>query len=269
MSDRGSVLVFTLWVLVILAIFSIVLSRHAYTQARLARYELDSIKAVYLARAGVVKMLAELIRDKNRYDVLCEDWNRSGTNPKEFVLGGYKIFYGARDETARLNLNSPFLKKEHLVRLGLEERVAEEILFYKEKKENKRFEFMEELFLVEGVNLEAYSSIKDFVTIYRGTDFRVNINTAPKEVLFALIGDESIVQDVLEYRKGRDGLEGTEDDGFKEITELSRIDRLEPASFRVDSEVFRIWAHPEGLVDKGIEAVIDRNTGHIYHWKEY
>ena len=275
--EKGSVLIFTLWVLIILAILSIILSYYVSSDVRLAKYESDKIKATYLARAGVMKMLAELIKDQNSYDSLFEDWNTTKDNPKKFKLGNRIIFYGASDEMGRLNLNGVGLAKEHLVSLGVEdETVSEDIVRYKnEKKDNKKFEFIEELFLVDGMTREMYLQIKDFVTIHRGDDSKVNINTASEEVLMAVLGNESLVLDILDYRKGPDGKAGTEDDGFRDITEISTIDGLNPALFTINSNFFRIWAETslsEFSEDKEtvrrVEAVVDKSRK-IYYWKEY
>ena len=274
MEKRGSILIFTLWVLIILAILSVILSRRASTDIRLAKYESDTIKATYLSRAGIMKMLVELAKDQNGYDSLNEDWNRGKDNPRELKIGGGTIYYGASDEMSRLNLNSVGLTKEHLISLGIDnETVSEDIVEYKNKKDNRKFEFMEELFLVEGMTREIFLRIKDFVTIYRGDDSKVNINTAGKEVLMAVLGDESLVSDILDYRKGPDGETGTEDDGFKDPTEISTIDGLNPALFTINSNFFRIWVEISFSKDKEIiksaEAVMNRSTGKNYYWKEF
>lgn len=273
MKKRGSVLIFTLWVLVILVILSVALSRRASTDIKLAKYESDNIKAAYLARAGIMKMLLELTRDTNPYDSMNENWNRAKADPKTLQLKDDVILYGASDEMARLNLNSGSLNPAYLVRLGIDGFLAEKLRAYKDKKGDKGFEFMEELFLVEEMTREIYTEIKDSVTIYRGNDPKVNINTAGENVLKAVVGDDALVQDILDYRKGLDGEESTDDDGFKDMAELSAIEKLDPGLFTVGSSVFRIWAqvHLRGgeEITKEIEAVIDRKTGKIYYWREY
>ncbi len=273
MKKKGSILVFTLWVLAILAILSIIVSRRASTDVRLARYEADSIKASYLAKAGVMKMLAELAKDTNTYDSLNEDWNRTRKNPKELILMGNRVLYGASDESSRFNLNSSALKKEELVSFGIDGSIAQKILDYKNNKGSKGFEFIEELFLVDGMTKGIFSILKDFFTIYRGTDPVVNINTADHEVLNAITGSGKLVEEILDYREGPDGEEGTEDDGiFRGSSDITMIQGLDPSLFTVSSNVFRIWAEAflknDKDVKKNIEAVVDRRSGKIYHWKE-
>lgn len=62
-------------------------------------------------------------------------------------------------------------------------------------------------------------------------DGKVNINTASREVLMTLTGDDGelldewIVDDILKYRLGDDGLPNTEDDGFDSVADaLSKTD---------------------------------------------
>ncbi len=275
MKDKGSILIFTLWVLIILAILSIVLSRRASSDISLSRRESRSIKATYFAKAGIFKMLAELTKDANTYNALNGDWNRNEENPKELMLGGDTVLYGASDEGARLNLNAIDLKIEQLVALGIDENIAEAVVKYKDqKKDNNGFEFIEELFLVEGMTRETFSAIKESASVYRNKNSKININTAKEEVLAAVIGDEGLVQDVLDYRRGLDGEDATDDDGiFRDASEITvNIQGLDPALFIVKSDIFRIWSKSISSdneeIFKRAEAVIDRQSGKIYHWKE-
>ena len=279
--EKGSILIFTLWVLVILSILSIILSHRASTDITLGRYEANKIKGSYLVRAGVFKMLSELIQeqDTNTWDSLNEDWNRGMENPKILTIRNDEVLYGASDESARFNLNGSNLEKEHLIRLGIENDIAGNIFDYIAKKDEKKFEFMEELFLIEGMTKEVYSEIKDLVTIYRGDEYRVNINTASEQVLKVVTGKDSLVQDILDYRMGDDGEEGTEDDRIFETNKdiqnkaITEMIGLNPELFDPGSNIFRIWARYFISEDKEkyitVEAVVDRPKGKIYHWKEF
>lgn len=276
--EKGSILIFTLWILIILSIFSVIISKRASTDIRLAKYESENIKALYLAKAGVMKMIAELAKDTNAYDSLNEDWHK----PKEFQFGGGIVSYSASDEEAMLNLNSQALQKEYLVRLGMDETISQRIMDYKTSKGDKGFEFMEELFLIEGMAPEIYSKIKVYVTIYRGNDVKVNINTVSEEMLDIVLGnDAQIIDKILVYRKGPDAKEGTEDDGIFTEDNFSLIfagfgvtpdDIVNYQSlFSVKSNFFRIYSEASFSEDKKIikkiTSVTDR-AGKIYYWKE-
>jgi type II secretory pathway component PulK len=267
--QKGSILIFTLWVLTILAILSVILFSSASTDVRLAKHESNNIKAAYLAKAGIMKMFAELKIATDTNATLKEE-------PRELTIRGDIVRYGAYDEMARLNLNSVALEKDYLVRLGVEEGVAANIADYKIKKGAKGFEFIEELLLVEAMSNQVYLQIKDFVTVYRGIDPKVNINTVGEEVLKAIVGDDgySVVEEILNYREGPDGEEGTEDDGIFNNDTMNAALSSNPGLltlFTVRSNVFRIWAQSflsgNEEVDKTIEAVIDK-SGKIYYWKE-
>ena len=54
------------------------------------------------------------------------------------------------------------------------------------------------LVLVEGLTKDIFDKFKDYITVY-GTG-KVNINTAPKEVLLALGLDEGLVGNIINYR---------------------------------------------------------------------
>ena len=278
--QKGSILIFTLWVLIILSILSIVLSFRASSDIKLAKYEADNIKGSYLAKAGVMKMISELMKDANDYDSLNESWNTT----REFHLGKDTVFYRASDEMAKLNLNGAGLTKDNLIWLGVDDALpglSEKIIAYRGTKGDKGFEFMEELFLVEGMTRDIYSEIKDMVTIYRGNEFKININTANEEALKAVIEDDSLLSDIMEFRIGPDE-EDMGDDGiftsgnFSVVFEDFGVDsdtivNYQESKFVFKSNFFRIWAQyfltEDETTFKVIEAVVDR-SGKIYYWKE-
>ncbi|MDP2981104.1 MAG: type II secretion system protein GspK [Candidatus Omnitrophota bacterium] len=275
--QKGSILILVLWVLIILSLLSIAISYRASGDIKLAKYESESIKASYLAKAGVAKMIAELNRDNNNYNSLNEDWNKE----KDFSFGGGRVTYKATDEEARFNLNSQNLSKEHLVRLGLDDDISQRILDYKIKKGEKGFEFIEELFLIDGMTRDVYSALEPYVAIYRGNGLQVNINTAGEKVLRALVDNEPVTNKIIEFRNGNDGRAGTEDDGIFTEANFSVVfgnfgitpeDILNYKSmFNVKSGFFRIlvdvsFSEGERMI-KHVISVTDRG-GKIYYWKE-
>lgn len=275
--QKGGILILVLWVLIILSLLSIAVSYRASGDIKLAKYESENIKALYLARACIAKMLVELNKDRNNYDSLNEDWNRE----REFRLGGGKAAYRAYDEAARFNINSSNLNKKQLIRLGLNDDLCLRFLDYKITKGEKGFEFMEELFLVDGMTRDIYTRIKDYITIYRGADPRININTADEDALRLALGDDLIVSKIIEFRKGDDATTGTGDDGvfaednFRVIFENfgaapEAIINYRPL-FSVRSDFFRIsldvsFSEGENRT-RHFASVLDR-SGKIYYWRE-
>jgi|GEM_PF-1047296 len=275
---RGSILIFVLWVLITLSLLSIAVSHYSSGDIRLAKYESENIRALYLVKAGIAKMVIEFNKDDNNYDSLNEDWNKE----QEFKLGGGEVTYTACDEGSRFNLNSLNLKKEHLVMLGLDNTLGQAVLDYKAKKGEKGFEFAEELFLIDGMTRDIYMKIKDSITIYRGNDPKVNINTASEDILRVVLGqDPLIINKIITYREGNDGMAGTEDDGVFTEDNFSGIFEsfgITPdgilnyqASLSVRSDFFRVTASASFSENKDIvkhiTAVIDR-SGKIYCWRE-
>lgn len=66
---------------------------------------------------------------------------------------------------------------------------------------------------------EPYRGIAHLLTTYG--DGKVNVNTASREVLLTLPEvDEWVVEDILKYRLGDDGIPNTEDDGFNSVADV-------------------------------------------------
>ncbi|MDD5194414.1 MAG: type II secretion system protein GspK [Candidatus Omnitrophica bacterium] len=72
------------------------------------------------------------------------------------------------------------------------------------------FEALEELLLVKGVTREVFEKLNNYITIYG--DGKININTAPEEVLNAVGFSSDMVSKIIALRQGDDGIPGTADD---------------------------------------------------------
>jgi type II secretory pathway component PulK len=84
---------------------------------------------------------------------------------------------------------------------------------------NSDIEVLDELPLIKGFDDKVLEKVKDYVTIYG--DGRININTASEVVLLALGLDENVVNKIILYRLGDDGIEATADDNiFATNTEI-------------------------------------------------
>lgn len=127
MDKKASVLMITLWILAILVIFALGLGQRASIALRLVRYQRDRLKATYLAKAGINKVISILGEDAKdpetaNYDTInaC-GVNLKGKEPKDIFAQewkdkneGFKIgyesasgdfIYGLRDEESRININ--------------------------------------------------------------------------------------------------------------------------------------------------------------------
>lgn len=226
---------------------------------------------------------------------------------------GYEIgarptrVYGARDEERKININMSKLTagnkteytkildrllpdpegEEALTRsdvvnaiidwqdvegmAGVAENSYYEGLEHPYKCKNSDFDFIEELLLVKGVTPAFFEKVKDSITVY--SEGKVNANTAPAEVLTAIIGYPDLVEEVIKYRKGTDGEEGTKDDkfwtsadGFASFLQnkgpgLKNVNAIKQY-FTTKSDNFRITAHGTvGKVTSSVTCVVKRETG--------
>lgn len=227
-----------------------------------------------------------------------------------------RVLYGLQDEESKINLNTAGVGV--LTRLlgaaaGLPRDEAEEMAYcivdwrdkdsffqhpqygaedsdYRRLKnpyESKDgdFEVAEELLLVYKMDQETFDKIKHCVTVYG--EGKVNINTAPREVLSALGLDAHTVENILLFRAGGDGIAGTgDDDIFLQpstiVARLSQSFDLSPSDvaalsnlvaegqFVTKSENFMIRSVAQLNHRKEqmtIVAVADR-TGRIKYWRE-
>ena len=166
----------------------------------------------------------------------------------------YTILYGVMDESSRIDINyapadvmSTLLERIGKVPLNRAEAIAAAIVDWRDENgivslggaeneyyqglvtpytcRNGKFQVMQELLLVRGMDQEIFSRIKEAITVY-GT-VKVNINTAGFDVFYALGLGKNLCKRILEYRRGRDGIAGTKDDNvFKTAGDLRNIGSL-------------------------------------------
>jgi general secretion pathway protein K len=140
---------------------------------------------------------------------------------------------------------------------------------------NGKLATLAELSLVKGFTPEVIAKIKPFVTVYAEeggsliSKSRINVNTAPKEVLIALDKriDEGLAARVLEERRLKP---------FRSVAELSRI-----SGFDTIATGLVAYASTKGVVYRissiakvketyrTVEAVIRWQDGVILSWQEY
>lgn len=315
---RGSVLIMALWILAILVLLSLGFGYAMSLELKLVGYQRDQLLALSLAKAGyrravaAVPALASAIPPLT--DAYPDPWFSSPEAFQEVALGQGRytvsvrireggdtdqIVYGAMDEDRKINLNTA--SKLVLVQLPeMTEEAADSLLdwvdlnpfprllgaedFYYRgleppyRAKNYPVEVMEELLLVKGFTDKILHAIKPFVTIY--TDGKVNVNTAPREVLMALGMSSKLADKIVRFRQGLDGLSMTKDDQrFENLAgappALNAVESLTPQEaaqltnvitlnlLKVTSQVFLI--HAEGTVRDGkivrsVEAVVKRGV---------
>ena len=254
--DAGSVLVVTLLVSMLLASLTITFSEETGVELSLSGFFRDSSTASQAARSGVQAVLAAMSEDKDReVDTLRDDWAMVGTaslplEPMQEVSVTVKV----TDESGKLNLNRLLNDKgevdedrarqlRRLFRiLGLPEEKAEPLLdwldgdgiermngaesgYYRGLEPayacpNGEFQTLEQLHLVKGLGQQDLDEIqfgrnlRAFFTLH--SDGKININTAPPEVLQSLSDrmDASAAEAIVEYRKTQE---------FRQVNDLSKV----------------------------------------------
>jgi type II secretory pathway component PulK len=298
-ASDGAVVILVLWILAILALLGLGLGYAATLDQRLVGYQRDRLTALYLAKAGYFRALAELKRDATpQVDSFLDPWADNPEAFREAALGegsvtvSYplrgeggvdEVVYGVVDEERRVNLNTA--PKAVLVRVpGMTGEIADAIVDWRAERalgesRDRAFEVLEELLLVEGMTDEVLQAVRPWVTIYG--DGKVNLNTAPREVLKALGLGADLVDKLLRFRSGLDGVRGTGDDQmFASLTsagsQLTAFDSLTPQEtaeltnliaqnrLKVTSSFFRIHASGRaraGKILRSVEGVVRRGTG--------
>ena len=65
MTNKGSILITTLWIMAILALLAMGIGFRASLEVRLSKYNMDKLQARYLAKAGIEKAKEYLSQDIN------------------------------------------------------------------------------------------------------------------------------------------------------------------------------------------------------------
>ena len=288
-SNDGSILMVVLWILAFLVLLGLGLGYSTSIDQRLVSYQRDRLMALYLAKAGYFRALAELEQDPTpKIDSYLDTW---GHNPEAFqevklgegnftvsypVIeenGSEGVIYGVMDEDRKIDINTA--SQAVLLRLpGMTDEIVDAVLDWRAEHKklgenlgevkDKPFQVLEDIWLLEGMTPEVYQTLRPFITVY--TDGKVNLNSAPREVLRALNLGEELVDKVLRFRRGSDGILGTDDDqsfaglggaeqqlnAFESLTpqEASQLTSLITQNrLKVSSSVFRI--HSSGRVRNG------------------
>ncbi len=199
---------------------------------------------------------------------------------KEYTLelGVGRVHYNLMDEESRIDLNTA--SESVLARLpGFTPDLARNIV----NSPLRPFAVLEELLLVEGFDAALLGKCRDWVTVF--SNGRVNINTAPVEVLQAVGVDAALAGLIADFRLGPDRVAGTDDDGyFADIGEIdvklksfswlsdeqkTRLaDLLTGATMAVASENFTLQAQTVVLGKPAMKYAVTFNKDRVRRWQE-
>lgn len=307
--DRGVALLVTLMILVLIVTLVWEVFRLGARTAQTGAYSRDSIRAGLVAEAGINATRIALREDaeNNEYDTLDEIWSRP---VPPIDLGEGTIGIVVEDEERKFNVNrlvlpngnAPDDQKLAVFRrlldiLEIDSSLADAVVdwldnddtprvgsaesaFYLSrpfpyKAKNDFLDTVDELRFVRGVSPEVFGKLRPFVTVY--SSGKVNLNTAPKQVLMALSAGrdaadageitEAVADEIIEYRK---------DTPFRKIEDIRNVspflsDLYQKTRFRdlleVRGTAFHVRSAGEvaGTV-RTIDAVGIR-TGKTIHWR--
>ncbi len=306
--QAGFVLVSVLWILAILTVIALGFARRAMIERRMAWYALDREQAQHMARAAAERGLFE-IRHTN--DLLQYDQQRNyigldqrWAQEKDLFAEGYFIdvkpeeFEGdvctvrIEDNERRIPLN--FASRELLAGLKpLGFSTIDKILDRRQVStrgyQPALFLSVDELRDIQRFTDDQWFGTKDqpglkevLCTDGDHSFGHVNINTAPVAVLRSLPNaDARVVDQIMKYRNGLDGLPYTADDqSFYNMTEVGlktgvSAEKLSPITTycKTTSRFFTITGHASrrrGKVNAycTISVNLQGNRAQILSWRE-
>jgi general secretion pathway protein K len=242
-NEKGIALLVTLLILVLIVALVHEVFRIGAQSAQTGAYGRDSIRCILLAEAGTGAARIALREDArdNQYDTLDEFWSRAAL---PITLGDGEVRVTIEDEERKIDLNRLIMPNGNapderrlavfqrlLDVLGIDRAVADAVVDWLDNDENPRvggaessyylglpypyrakndlFDTVGELRLVRGVTPEVFGKLLPFVTV--SSSGKVNLNTAPKEVLMSLSAgtdmaeygaiDAKTADDIIAYRK--------------------------------------------------------------------
>lgn len=262
--ENGSIFIIVLWALLLLGSLALAVGAYVQPLLRVTSRFQQNTERFFIAKAGAIKTAVEMQKyATNSWQSLNEPWANDTNLSRETSLGaGYftrqgKVIDsdsergGLIDAERKININTALSEvlQNCLVLVGglssskaadiaaaiIDWRDADdtetpggaesryyEFLTPPYRCKNGNFETMEELCLVKGVTPELFSIMADYFTVYgRG---KVNINTACEEILKSVGMGADLTGKIIEFRKGKDGKLGTDDDGiFKSATQIADL----------------------------------------------
>jgi len=128
-TEKGVILIASLWMVAILTVFAVSIGRQSAISLKLASYDVDKLKAYFVARAGIVRALAEKrIEYKKNLSIGVDALSQPWANNKKlfyrysfgegFYTVGYEyplpkqmydtpvMLYGLMDEESKININT-------------------------------------------------------------------------------------------------------------------------------------------------------------------
>ena len=211
--ETGSILVLSLWSASIFSILLLSLAFQTSIQLELTKAEWNEFEGRWELISGLNTASLVIASDEDPYNDSPQDGWSGELKVSTPWNDRFSIY--VEDEESKLNLN---LAGEKLLTALFEKLGAQRGIFFKEDvkdivknllkwrgdKKNQRFDFLDEVLLIEGVEKDDFEAFKPYVTVVGdATAFpAVNVNTVLPPVLEAIIqslpGDSLRKKELLE-----------------------------------------------------------------------
>ncbi|MEW6714611.1 MAG: hypothetical protein AB1306_05930 [Nitrospirota bacterium] len=233
-SQRGIALIMVLWVLTILMVLVLSFTYMTRTETDAAISFRDGVAGKFLAEAGIQRAVIEIFyRNDTPQTEESKVWRKDGT-PYRVDTDNGGCLVSITDESGKVDINraSEVILRGLFRGLGLEDEDADiavdSILDWKDaddlhrlhgaesdyymslpnpyKAKNAGFETLEELIMIRGITPEILygevgkRGVIDLLTLYSNTG-KINLNTAPREVLLAIPGITSETADAIMLKR--------------------------------------------------------------------
>jgi general secretion pathway protein K len=297
--QSGIALLIVLLTITLLTIVVIEFTDFTQVETHLAFSARNALQATYLARSGVNVAEALVIVDQQitpGNDSLQDVWAKPFP---PLPIGDGTVAFRVRDEARFLNLNDMFSKDGYKLDdkvevftrlftvLGIDQRILMAIVDWIDSNQdpevtppgaeqpyylgltppqnvrNGPLLTLRELLLVRGVTPTVLARLESFVTVLPPYGLRVNINTAPAEVLYALsegmLADPGVVDRLIASRD-TEAFTSVSQTSLAAVTGLPDALLTNAAFLRPDSNYFRIEAVGEiNDVRRGIVELVKRD----------
>lgn len=290
-ADRGSLLIITLALVIIVGALAVAVGRHLALEVRLTRARLVRQRTELLARGGIWTAMMLIREDSAALDWAGDDW----ALPQAVTpTTGNRLSVTVLDEERKLPLNGATV--EQLERVTGSPSLAQVILDAVDPADpaedqpgamppyfakNAAFNAPEELLDLSDMDDEPYAALCLQTSPYVNAQGPVNLNTATEATLRAVGLTDPAIALIVSFREGPDGAEAHEDDGVFEQAGLAAVETLKNATgtdltgtedgnllisslFGVSSQTFLIHAEAVSEEPTGttrIEAVVRRGEG--------
>lgn len=301
-NDKGFILIAVL--IIISLLFPVVLSFYGKAQINLLQAEnfRDTIQALRMAQSGVEVAIGLLMSDDATYDGRTDKWALSFPVIDEedkrieviIIDDDSKININTIiDKDGKINNDINFRLRNLIERLGGKTDFVNAVLDwidsdsvvtepggaeeneYKEigySAKNGPMDTLDEVALIKGYEKELFGKkgLNKFITT-APTDGKLNINTAPIEILYDLGFREGLVQEIVNAR---------ESEPFRQIGDIWRVLGIDSKSLplgidqkiKVNSSIFTVQSTcTVKKVIKGIEAILQRDKEgvKVLSWREF